>query len=70
MSFKWLMSAINMHTSTVNVRIILLKNKEQEPMGTLVFEPSSSSAHGYVQKSKSSNNCKSADREKLTEKDH
>lgn len=29
------MSAVNMHISTVNVHITLLKNKEDEPMGAL-----------------------------------
>lgn len=72
MSFKWLLSADNMHTSTVHVHIILLKNKEQEPTGTLVFEPSSNSAQGYIQESKSSNIAKQMYRqwEKMTKRDH
>lgn len=58
MSFKWLMSAVNMHTSTVNVHIILLKNKAGAYGNTCIWAFLKLSIWVYIQKSKSSNTAK------------
>lgn len=52
MSFKWLMPAVNMHASTVNGHITLLRKKEDGPVGTLTLELSSSSTCWCIQKRK------------------